>query len=596
MVAASLCFLLLAAGPSDRIDRRISDRLLVQERLQGRPDFLIVEIDSKDLIVWGGGPPISRSGIAQLAEALRNQGVSRVLFDQNFAVPIDPKSDLQLEQAFARLGPQRLGLVSAVTTGDLPLPDFARHATILDARLTPDEDGWHRRMGIAAAPNGNNPAIWLAQGQQVAAPIHLDLRVKPGTFERTTARDVLAGRAPVAGRKVIVTISPEIVPSRAVLPYSRRADRAAVIAMGAHAVATGYEAQRESGSRYAIAVVGLSMILGFAIAIGAASGKSLIGMLLGGGALLIAGSLVVGQAFAVEIFPLRAVGCFLLIANVTLAQRLKLVPMVGSFLRGDISPEEAWAWRSCEASDFPVLLLSAEGAVKRNNAAGAELAEQHGPAIARLCLLQPGGRAERIELLLAHRNVRSFEVDWPYPHVPIVMLRDVTHAEAAQRILQQQLLTDELTGQANRRGFDHALQRAASTGEPYRVFFLDMNGFKAINDTYGHDAGDELLTISAARLAGLVRHHDTVARLGGDEFAIIMAGQIAEDRAEDLARQMVDAIAQPIDLIAGGVSVQVAAAVGHAQAATGEDPAAVLRRADKEMYRDKLRSKLAVAA
>ncbi len=122
-----------------------------------------------------------------------------------------------------------------------------------------------------------------------------------------------------------------------------------------------------------------------------------------------------------------------------------------------------------------------------------------------------------------------------------------------------------------------------------------MNGFKAVNDTHGHDAGDELLVITAARIAAQLRPGDTVARLGGDEFALLLPGIDDENRASDLGRRLVEAISEPIDLAEG--RVKVGAAIGMAVAkGAGEDSSELLRIADKAMYRDKLRSKLALAA
>lgn len=595
LAAAALCLVLLLTGPSDRVDRRVSDRLLVQKQLPGDPRLLVVEIGPADMRAWGGGPMVSRTGMAALVEALEAGGAQRVMLDINFAEPLEPRADARLEAAMARLGPQRLGLVSSVTVNDRPYAAFARHATILDARLTPDGDGWHRRIGIAVPPNGNNPAIWLARGETRPGEVALDLRVRPGTFERVSAQEVLSGKAALAGRLVVVSVSAKVAPSRAILPYSRRADRGAVFAMASHAVLTDYAAQRRVGEALGVAVVIGAILLGFLVALAARSGQMLVGLMFGGMAVLIATSLTIGDLYAVEVYPLRAIGLFLVMANVTLAQRLKLVPMIGSFLRGDISPEEAWAWRSVEQAGVPVLLLSAVGTVKRSNPAGQQLAAERGDEIARLCMGRPGQRADRIELP-GRRGPTCYQIDWPYENVAIAMLRDITEAEAAQHALQRQLLTDELTGKANRRGFDHALSAAAQSGRSFAAFFLDMNGFKGVNDSLGHDAGDELLVIVASRLAALLRPEDTVARLGGDEFALVIPGDLTEDDAELLARRMADAIARPILLSSTGAEVTVGAAVGYALGDDREDPATVLHRADKAMYRDKLRCKLALAA
>ena len=231
--------------------------------------------------------------------------------------------------------------------------------------------------------------------------------------------------------------------------------------------------------------------------------------------------------------PARLIACFVVMANVTLVQRLRIVPMMSSFLRGDITPEEVWAWRGWEASGHPALLLGADGRIKRSNQAAAALAMRHGEALAPLCSPRLGERRQFVRLSDEQGAERHYQLDWPFAHIPIAVLRDNTEAELAQRALERQLLTDELTGKANRRGFDYALDRAGHGGGGYGVFFLDMNGFKTVNDTHGHDAGDELLVVTAQRLAGLIGPQDTVARLGGDEFAVVIADLTSDARAAE---------------------------------------------------------------
>ncbi|MEY4951680.1 MAG: putative diguanylate cyclase YeaP, partial [Pseudomonadota bacterium] len=303
------------------------------------------------------------------------------------------------------------------------------------------------------------------------------------------------------------------------------------------------------------------------------------------------------RVLAIEIFPFRTLGVFLMMVNVTLIQRLRISPMMGSFLRGDLSPEEVWAWRSHEQSANPALLLSFDGRIKRFNPAAAELAALHGERLALACLPKLGAKAETLSLEDPNKGLRTFEAEWPNAHAPIVILRDVTDAESQANALRRQLLTDELTGTANRRGFDNALQLASASDQPYAVYFLDMNGFKAVNDTHGHDAGDELLVRTARRLSGCVRPSDTVARLGGDEFAIVVNGTIGEMQAAKLAEKLAAAIDAPFQLDTSLCEVGLGVAVGYARSEEiGNDPAELLRRADKAMYRDKLRGKLKAAA
>lgn len=150
---------------------------------------------------------------------------------------------------------------------------------------------------------------------------------------------------------------------------------------------------------------------------------------------------------------------------------------------------------------------------------------------------------------------------------------------------------DALTGLANRRLFDQRLQdalRSVETGGDVGVLLVDLDGFKSINDSYGHDQGDRVLIEVAQRMAAVCRHADLVARIGGDEFALLLPGA-SPAAAGEILRRLQHAIAPPIDL-GGGSLVTVGASVGIATApADGVDAGQLLRSADEAMYDAKLR-------
>ncbi|MET3422051.1 diguanylate cyclase (GGDEF)-like protein [Actinoplanes tereljensis] len=135
---------------------------------------------------------------------------------------------------------------------------------------------------------------------------------------------------------------------------------------------------------------------------------------------------------------------------------------------------------------------------------------------------------------------------------------------------------DPLTGLANRALFEDSLDRALSSGDPVAVLYIDLDGFKPINDAYGHERGDEALVVVAERLRGTARQQDVVARLGGDEFAILTVGP---DPAA-LADRVLAALHTPLDL--SGRSVSIGASIGIAAGRT--TPGELLRNADAAMY------------
>jgi diguanylate cyclase (GGDEF)-like protein len=148
---------------------------------------------------------------------------------------------------------------------------------------------------------------------------------------------------------------------------------------------------------------------------------------------------------------------------------------------------------------------------------------------------------------------------------------------------------DPLTGLANRRLLADRLADAVRTdrrdGGPVAVCFLDLDGFKAVNDARGHDVGDRLLQVLGRRLLELIGPADTAARVGGDEFVVVC--RHAEDAALELARRALERIQEPCSI--DGCDVRVAASIGVAIGDVGDEPASLLADADAAMYQAKRR-------
>jgi diguanylate cyclase (GGDEF)-like protein/PAS domain S-box-containing protein len=172
----------------------------------------------------------------------------------------------------------------------------------------------------------------------------------------------------------------------------------------------------------------------------------------------------------------------------------------------------------------------------------------------------------------------------------VLNTRDVTDRISLERQLTHQAFTDSLTDLPNRALFkdrlQHALARRADSSPPMAVYFLDLDGFKGVNDTLGHSAGDDLLVEVAARLRSAVRPSDTVARFGGDEFAILVEDLPTSEDDTALAQRICDAIEAPILL--GGEEVHVSASIGIAHRDDcSVDAEQMLRNADLAMYQAK---------
>jgi diguanylate cyclase (GGDEF)-like protein/PAS domain S-box-containing protein len=167
---------------------------------------------------------------------------------------------------------------------------------------------------------------------------------------------------------------------------------------------------------------------------------------------------------------------------------------------------------------------------------------------------------------------------------------DISDRKRAEEQIEFHAYHDVLTHLPNRKLFTdrltQSISRARRSAKPLAVMFVDLDHFKSINDTLGHEAGDELLLEMAIRLRDNVREDDTVARLGGDEFTIILAELRQPEDAVNVAEKIIKAVEQPLSI--AGTSIEVSASIGIAlYPDDGSDAESLLRNADSAMYRAK---------
>ena len=200
-------------------------------------------------------------------------------------------------------------------------------------------------------------------------------------------------------------------------------------------------------------------------------------------------------------------------------------------------------------------------------------------------LLGPDGQLRQAIL---HAVLQQDEADEP-PYF-IVQLVDITDIKRSQEQMERLAFYDPLTGLANRRLFmdrlEQSLQHTRRSGKPAALLFLDLDQFKAVNDTHGHDVGDELLKTIADRLRHAVRREDTVARLGGDEFNVLLHEVRDVDAAGQVAEHLLTVLREPA--IVGGTRLEVTTSIGIAMIPSdGGDATSLAQRADHAMYQAK---------
>jgi diguanylate cyclase (GGDEF)-like protein/PAS domain S-box-containing protein len=170
------------------------------------------------------------------------------------------------------------------------------------------------------------------------------------------------------------------------------------------------------------------------------------------------------------------------------------------------------------------------------------------------------------------------------PDFQLIHVHDVSDRRARELKLAHRAAHDPLTGLPNRSELRTRLYAMLGSSVPVVVLFCDLDDFKQVNDTYGHDAGDAVLVEIGRRLRMHVRENDTVARLGGDEFVIVLRDLDTTD-AHDLTERLAEAVSRPVNY--EGHVITVSASIGLGASAPASTVDQLLREADKAMYRAK---------
>lgn len=176
----------------------------------------------------------------------------------------------------------------------------------------------------------------------------------------------------------------------------------------------------------------------------------------------------------------------------------------------------------------------------------------------------------------------------------VAVMEDITMQKEAKQQIQHLAYHDSLTGLPTRQLMMKRLEKALSSAlqekEKVAVLFLDLDGFKSVNDNFGHAAGDELLKIATDKLRSCVRDNDMVARIGGDEFLIVITQVVGDTMLSSVATRIIDALSRPFSI--NNIEVSVSASVGIAMyPEDSQDPEELIKLADHAMYDVKRKGK-----
>lgn len=256
----------------------------------------------------------------------------------------------------------------------------------------------------------------------------------------------------------------------------------------------------------------------------------------------------------------------------------------------NLQAAEVFGWTAAEAIGRPMYELIVPPDMRQAHRDGVHryVVTRHSTMMDRRLEL-PAVRKDGTVILLELR-IRALNVDGR--HLFSAFMHDISERKREENRRLQEARIDPLTGLYNRRALEEmlpqAMARADRDDKPLALLFIDLDGFKAVNDNLGHDAGDAVLRDVAARLRAHVRQTDTLVRLAGDEFTVVLERlQGGLPAARQVAQKLVDRLAQPFELDLGVARIGASIGVAIYLPGSGESAAGLIKTADGWMYQAK---------
>lgn len=599
-----ICLVVLFSPQTQIFNLRVSDLLQLTKNTPVSKDLLMVDID-RETIEKVGSYPIPNQFYAKLLNHLNAADTKRIYLDRLLSVKTNPEDDQALADALSKLGPEKIGIPgynpSPTQALSKPNEKFAGKTTILGSNFFPDTDNRYRKLSTYAGKGAlyPNPARWL-NGETSFDPITLNQHFDMRSLDRISAWDILSLPASQLANKTILIGIPTGVTSGG-LTYTNgsQIDRVTLVALAYEAIRTKTNTKAFSSFWEFIILLGVGL---FSISLSITAKRKenkrwrVIYSLIGITSLVYASYYLLNTHF----LYLPIISIFLAFGFAKLvfsAFKIRLLEMIFELYSGDLSVEEAWAWQTVAQQKDPLLLMSFKGPKRWNNAIiETNFFNKDNPNI--------DENKARIQARLSDENEDGFVVDlhdltgvktvqcsFLFADIPLIRLEDITAEHEEKKRLEEALNTDLLTGIHNRAGF---FVSAQNVGPKYSTIMMDLNGFKAANDTLGHAAGDELLKIAATRFASVLGDNQPLSRFGGDEFCVLLPNIDDPKGAQAMCTLLENSLKGQVQL-SGGLQANISVAAGYAIAEEGEDIDQVLDRADQNMYKRKLEIKSAPA-
>jgi diguanylate cyclase (GGDEF)-like protein/PAS domain S-box-containing protein len=628
LTAALLIVLLRQGGYLARLENLATDARATVLRHEVASDIVIVGIDARSLAklhAW----PWPRRTHAQLLEQLRAASAGRVFVDIDFSSPSASVDDGLLQTELERWPGDSVILptfVQAASGGDAaliatqPLPQFARHAQLAAVNQVVDADGLVRRFrgtwGMPGQPVESLASVIAAQASPAPAESLIDLSIAPSSLTFLSYSDVLNGdfvATDIGGKTVFVCATASELNDIIPVPQYRSLPGCVVQALEVQTLLAG-ALRSLPDELYSIALAAWAVLC--VLAFSRYSWRR--NLLLFTAALTLPVILSVA-AYAANRVDLEMVP-WLLVASISLAaitvrsldqQTLRALSYALGLRRRNALMESI-----VESSLDGILCIDLEGKVCAANPAAARLFNVASTSLLGQQLSrympelegQPDAFEETLNRLIEARATnadgRTFPVEYCVSRVGLqetplftVIVRDIGDRKAQERRLRYQAMHDSLTTLPNRAAMGEHLDRTLSLSKPgdqIAVMMLDLCRFKEVNDTLGHNAGDDVLREVAQRFRNAIGERGFLSRIGGDEFTVIVPCQPGDPLIESLARDLCATMHAPLHAgLDGSVAIDLGVSIGVAQFPQHADDAqTLLKNADVAMYVAKRRGSL----
>jgi len=620
LAAALLVAITYAAGGLEVLERHLMDtRFRILERpASGR--VAVVSIDPASLQrlgVW----PWPRGYHATVVDNLIAAGARTVAFDIDFSSRSIPEEDQAFAEAIERAKPHVVLPVfqqfqadadgSSLRFGTAPLPVLAASARLAGINVHPGPDGLVRTSRMMewgpVGPVASMPAS-IAAGAGSLESFFIDYGIRPDSVPRISYADVLTGLFDprlVGGREVIVGATAIQLGDQIPVPVHRALPGPILQALAAETLFLDRPLYRSPVWVGVVAVMLAGLLLGpwidraswqrGALAVGAAAAALFV---LSCVIQSLSPMMLDASPMAVGVAGFWTIGLVRRLDQQNLRLLLQAVRMRGT---------ERRMRHVVENSIEGIVTVGEDGRIESFNPAASAIfgyteEEAVGQPFARLLLEGPdmpvpaadgAGTHAPHEAVGVRRDGSMFPVELTDTRftldgrpLRVAFMRDITMRKSQQEALEHQATHDVLTGLPNRvmlkRRIDELLAAGRGAETPVAFLILDLDRFKEVNDTLGHQVGDRLLQQIADRLREPLRSCDTIARLGGDEFAILLPDtSLAE--AQSIANGFIGILANSFDL--DGLILQVDASIGIAMYPDhGTEATTLLQRGDVAMY------------